>query len=454
MPARVTKLLRSYSFRLAALYIVLFGVSVLVLFGVIYWAITSYMTNEQDLAVEAELSALTDMYAAGGLDDLATSVTEQTRPPNHARNFELLQGKDGKPIAGNLPAMAAKPGWQNFTLTPPADVQADGDGENVRAKGMLLPSGDFLLVGEGDQQLHETQEFVVRAFGWAGAMTLILSLAGGIVMSAGLLRRVDAVRRTTEDIMEGNLSRRVPTTGSGDDFDLLAASLNAMLDRIEQLMERVRQVSNDIAHDLRTPLTRLHQRLEHARTHVNTVEEFLALVDSNIEETNQILATFGAMLRIAQIESGSARQRFSPVDLSALIRAIAELYLAYAEDQAKTIVSAIEPGITVQGDKELLTQMLVNLIENALRHTPAGTRIELSLARQGGAVVCTIADNGPGIPPEEFDKVFRRFYRLDASRATPGSGLGLALVAAVAALHRIRIELSDNRPGLRVTLRL
>ena len=432
----------------------LFGVSVLVLFAVIYWTITGYMAGEQDLAVEAELAALTDIYAAGGLERLTAALDERTRPPNRAQNFELLLDKEGKPLAGNLPAMAAKSGWQDFALPLSIDAaRDDGEADTVHAKGTTLPSGEFLLVGEGDQQLHETREFIVRAFGWAGVMTVILSLAGGFVMSRGLLRRVDAVRRTTEGIMEGNLSRRVPLTGSGDDFDLLAASLNAMLDRIEQLMEGLRQVSNDIAHDLRTPLTRLQQRLERARSRVNTIEEFRTLIDSNIEETNQILGTFGAMLRIAQIESGSARARFSDVDLSALIKALVELYAAYAEDQAKTIASRIEPGISVPGDRELLTQMLVNLVENALRHTPAGTRIEIGLARESSGIVCTIADNGPGIPAEEYDKVFHRFYRLDASRATPGSGLGLSLVAAVASLHRIRIELSDNQPGLRVTLR-
>jgi signal transduction histidine kinase len=280
----------------------------------------------------------------------------------------------------------------------------------------------------------------------------ILALIGGIVMSAGLLRRVEDIRRTAEDIMAGNLSRRIPTRETGDDFDRLSASLNAMLDRIQQLMEGMRQVSNDIAHDLRTPLTRLRQRLEKARAKSGTVEEYQALVDANLEEIDQILRTFAAMLRIAQIESGATRARFAELDLSALLASIVDLYMAYAEDQNKILRGTIEPGVTVTGDRELVTQMVVNLLENALHHTQRATIIDVGLRSRAERAVCTIADNGPGIPADERDKVFRRFYRLDASRATAGSGLGLSLVAAVAALHQVRVHLADNEPGLRVSL--
>jgi signal transduction histidine kinase len=274
-----------------------------------------------------------------------------------------------------------------------------------------------------------------------------------MLMSAGLLRRVEVIRRTAQEIMAGNLSRRVPTRGAGDDFDQLSSSLNDMLDRIHMLMEGLRQVSNDIAHDLRTPLTRLRQRLEVARLKAKTVEEYEKVVESAIGDTDQILHTFGAMLRIAQIEAGTARSRFIDVDLSAVLRAIVELYAAFAEDHQQDMASSIADGVVIRGDRELLTQMLVNLVENALRHSPPGTKIDVRLERVAGSALCIVADNGPGIPSEEHDKVFRRFYRLDASRATPGSGLGLSLVAAIADLHRITLNLTDNGPGLRVTLR-
>jgi signal transduction histidine kinase len=218
-------------------------------------------------------------------------------------------------------------------------------------------------------------------------------------------------------------------------------------------MEGLRQVTNDIAHDLRTPLTRLRQRLETARLKARTVEDYTSILDSTLGDTDQILRTFGAMLRIAQIEAGTARSRFTDVDLSDVLRAIVDLYAAFAEDQKQELSGQIVEGVRVHGDRELLTQMLVNLVENALRHSPAGTRIAVRLERPDGAILCTIADNGPGIPKDEHDKVFRRFYRLDSSRATPGSGLGLSLVAAIAELHGIAVILGDNHPGLAVTLR-
>ena len=253
--------------------------------------------------------------------------------------------------------------------------------------------------------------------------------------------------------MAGNLAERIPTRGTGDDFDLLSASLNEMLDRIHTLMDGLRQVSNDIAHDLRTPLTRLRQRLEIARTRSTTVDQYRQLVDTVIGDTDEILKTFAAMLRVAEIEAGTARARFAPVDLSALLKALVELYAALAEDQQQSLDGRIEHGLVVRGDRELLTQMFVNLVENALRHTPPGTRIEVTAELVAGRPVAVVADSGPGIPPAERDKVFRRFYRLDASRATAGSGLGLSLVAAIAELHHVKVELTDNAPGLRVTLR-
>jgi signal transduction histidine kinase len=226
-----------------------------------------------------------------------------------------------------------------------------------------------------------------------------------------------------------------------------------MLDRIQMLMDGLRQVSNDIAHDLRTPLTRLRQRLELARAKATTVADYQAAVDQALAETDEILDTFGALLRIAQIEAGTRRSAFTEVDLSGVLQTIVETYAAVAEDHQHGLASRIAEGVTVQGDRQLLTQMIANLVENALRHTPTGTRIEIELAEPSSAPVCVIRDNGPGIPEPERQKVFRRFYRLDSSRATPGSGLGLSLVAAVAELHRIAIEVGDNRPGLQVTLR-
>ncbi len=313
---------------------------------------------------------------------------------------------------------------------------------------MSLPGGYFLLVGQSAFQLRETGEVIVRAFGWGILVTMILGLIGGGFMSASMLRRVDLIRRTAEAIMAGNLAQRIPNKGSRDDFDLLAASLNEMLDRIQTLMDGLRQVSTDVAHDLRTPLARLRQRLETARARATSVPEYQRLVDTVISDTDEILKTFAAMLRIAEIEAGSVRARFTEVDLSGLLHAIVELYMAYAEDQLQTLIGHIDRGLVVRGDRERLTQLFVNLIENALRHTPQGTSIQLTAEVVAGRVSCIVSDSGPGIPSNERDKVFGRFYRLDASRATAGSGLGLSLAAAIAELHHLSIELTDKLSGV------
>jgi signal transduction histidine kinase len=226
-----------------------------------------------------------------------------------------------------------------------------------------------------------------------------------------------------------------------------------MLDRIQMLMEGLRQMSNDIAHDLRTPLTRLRQHLEGAQTKAATAAEYGEIVGKAIKETDDILTTFGALMRIAQIEAGTRRSAFTDVDFSNVLATIVEAYTAVAEDERHALANRISQGIVVRGDQQLLTQMMANLVENALRHTPAGTRVEIALDGDPAAPVCTVADDGPGIPEEERDKVFHRFYRMDRSRSTAGSGLGLSLVAAIADLHRIVVEVGDQRPGLKITLR-
>jgi signal transduction histidine kinase len=443
--------LRSHGFRLALLYLGLFTASVLVIFAVIYWTTADFMAQALDLSVETELSSLADIERSSGPAALIDAIAHQARTPVGRSTYALLLDPSGTKLAGNLAARPPHIGWQDLPM--PKESEGAEEGDLMRAKGLMLPDGRFLLVGQSAYQLRETSEVIVRAFGWGILLTVLLGLIGGVLMSTGMLRRVESIRVTAQAIMAGNLAQRIPTRGTGDDFDLLSASLNEMLDRIHTLMEGLRQVSNDIAHDLRTPLTRLRQRLEIARTRPATAEEYRRLIDTVITDTDEILKTFAAMLRVAEIEAGTARARFAPVDLSDLLKAIVELYAALAEDQQQSLEGRIERGLAVRGDRELLTQMFVNLVENALRHTPPGTRIEVTAELVAGRPVCNIADSGPGIPPAERDKVFRRFYRLDASRATTGSGLGLSLVAAIAELHHVTVELTDNGPGLGVTLR-
>jgi signal transduction histidine kinase len=252
--------------------------------------------------------------------------------------------------------------------------------------------------------------------------------------------------------MRGNLSERIPTRAAGDEIDQLATNLNDMMDRLQDLMEGLRQVSNDIAHDLRTPLSRLRQRLEAARLEARSVEDYERAVDQALQDADTALATFSALLRIAQVEAGMRHGSFAELDLSGLIEHLVMTYAPVAEEFGKRLSSSIAPRIRIRGDRELLAQMLVNLIENALRHTPGGSALSVTLHDNGEGPLAVVTDDGPGVPRAEREKIFRRFYRLQTSRTTPGSGLGLALVAAVAELHQIRIRLADNRPGLKVML--
>ena len=342
-------------------------------------------------------------------------------------------------------------GW--YELPIPSGEDAGEDSDMLMAQAQMLPNGWFLLVGRDTDQFTDYEDLILNVMAAGLAAAFGLAVIGGLATSASMLRRLSAITDAGRDIMSGNLSRRIELRGGGDEFDRLSANLNEMLDRIEMLMEGLRQVSNDIAHDLRTPLSRLRQRLEGARAKAKSVAEYEAAVDNAIAETDDILDTFGALLRIAQIESGTRRAAFTTVDLSGVLQAIVETYGAVAEDHQHSLASRVPAGIAVRGDRQLLTQMLANLVENALRHTPAGTQIELTLSDGVAGPVCAIADDGPGIPEKERQKVFRRFYRLNSSRATPGSGLGLSLVSAIAELHRIAVEIEDNKPGVRVMLR-
>jgi signal transduction histidine kinase len=323
----------------------------------------------------------------------------------------------------------------------------------VHAHGITLADHEYLMVGVDALPRREMRKLILRVFEWSSAITLVLAFTGGAMMSGGLLRRVETISRAARDIMAGDFSRRIPVRGTADELDNLVASLNAMFERNELAMESVRQVSNDIAHDLRTPLTRLRQRLELAHRRARSVDEWRRAADGCISDMDAILETFGALLRIAQIESGIPTRRFTKVDLSELLRTVIEVYQPMAEEKDQPFTADIVSGLTVWGDRELLAQMVANVIENAMKHSPAGASVGLTTIRSPSAIAVSVMDSGPGIPIADCERVFRRFYRLESSRSTPGSGLGLSLVEAIAALHQVSIELIDNRPGLRVTLR-
>ncbi len=450
-PAR---LLRTTGFRLALLYAGLFGLSVLVLFGVIYWITGNALRQQLATNVQAEVAAL--LGETGGLSHMAEDINQRLAAGTTPSIYYLLLDARGRKVAGDLAVPLPRDGWQELPV-PPArspdfDADPDDSEHHLMALGTTLPDGAFLLVGADTYRIVELEEAIIQAFGWAFGVTVLLGALGGAVLSFGFLHRIDAINRTSQAIVAGRLADRIPTRGTGDELDRLALNLNDMLDRVQTLMESLRQVSSDIAHDLRTPLSRLRQRLEDARVNAQSAEDYRAAMEQALADTDAILATFSALLRIAQIEAGTRKAAFADVDLSGILRSIAEAYEAVAEDRGQSLVTTIGPDIHVQGDRELLTQMFANLVENAMRHAPAGTRIELVLKDGGNGPVAEVRDTGPGIPAEMRDKVFQRFFRLEQSRSTPGSGLGLSLVSAVAEIHGIKVALADHKPGLIVAL--
>jgi signal transduction histidine kinase len=271
--------------------------------------------------------------------------------------------------------------------------EADGENTKLTGFGLTLSDGSFLLVAQDAARLTDMQHAIVRAFAWAGGLTLLLAIAGGAVLANSFLRRIDAITRTNRAIMEGDLSARIPVRGTHDEIDQLIASLNAMLGRIQQLMDGLRQVSSDIAHDLRTPLGRLRQHLEDARERAKTTAEYDTATEAAIVEADELLETFSALLRIAQVEAGAQKSAFGELDLSALTRSVGEAYQPAAEDSGHKLDIRIADGVHLTGDRQLLAQMISNLVENALRHTPAGSTVSLALERAAGGFAIEVADN-------------------------------------------------------------
>jgi signal transduction histidine kinase len=430
------------------LYAGLFGCSALILLAVIYGSTGAYMSSSLDAAIDMDITELQDSLRAGGNEALTAQVKERLQEGPDGPMYYLLQDPKGKVIAGNIsPAIG---GEGRFDLKVP---RSNSPSIAVHAHGVTLPDKEYLMVGVDAVPRREMHKLIVRVFGWSLAISLVLAFAGGALVSRNLLLRVETISRAARDIMAGDFSRRIPARGTADELDHLVASLNAMLERNQLAMESVRQVSNDIAHDLRTPLTRLRQRLELAQRRARSVEEWQRTADGCISDMDAILETFGALLRIAQIESGIPARRFTKVDLSELLRTVIEVYQPMAEKKEQPFTADIGSGLTVWGDRELLMQMIANVIENALKHSPKGASISLVASESAGTIAVAVNDSGPGIPSEQRARVFQRFYRLERSRSTLGNGLGLSLVEAVAALHQIGIELTDNAPGLRVTMR-
>jgi signal transduction histidine kinase len=444
------RLIRTSTFQLAWWYMGIFGASALILVGYVYWATSTYLEQQTNIAVEAEITGLVEQYRQRGIRGIENLIRERLSTSAGSSTIYLFTDPDLKPLAGNLPAWPEgtldESGWYSFT-------QAGPDGREVPARGQVfvLSDGRRLLVGQNQARLEATRDLVNTASLWAFGIGIVLALLGGVLMSYSVTRRIDAINRTSREIMAGGLQRRMPVRGVDDEFDQLAGSLNAMLDRIDQLIEGVRTVADNIAHDLRTPLTRLRGRLERLASRRDLDETVRAELADCLGESDQLLATFRALLRIARLESGTHDGEWQQVDLPALLHDAWELYAAVAEERDITVRPASGAG-TVRGDADLIFQALSNLLDNAVKYSPAGSEVVLELADRGDAVAIRVADHGPGIPAAEHGKVMDRFYRVASTAAIPGSGLGLSLVRAIAAHHGGRLEFGDNAPGLVATL--
>jgi signal transduction histidine kinase len=425
----------------------LFAGSVIALGAFVLWTARSALEQQMAGRIEAEVAVLESEFRSGGLERLTAAVAGRSRGA-HALDY-LVQDPQGRRVAGDLPAIGERTGWTEVAGSE-RDPDEDDQSESVRVLARRLPGGSLVAVGEDMERIEESTDAISTALWWAFGLTLILGIAGGLVLSGGFLKRVDGIARTAEAIVDGHLEQRIPERGTQDDLDRLAHTLNRMLDRIAELMAGMRQVSNAAAHELRTPLTRLRQNLDTALAETRPAEPAQGAIRKAIAETDAILETFTALLRIAQIEAGTRRAGFRPVDLAGVAETVVEAFDAPVEEQAKTLTSSINGPVQIRGDRELLTQLLANLVENASRHTPAGTRIEVSLAAIPSGARLTVADDGPGVPAAERSRIFDRFHRLD--RTSDGVGLGLSLVKAIADLHGAQIRVDDNGPGLRVTV--
>jgi signal transduction histidine kinase len=437
------RFLRTEGFRLSAIYAGVFALSVVILGALVLVTTNQALRDQIVVFSSSDIAAIRDGYASEGIPE-AREVMHQLMAGPGSAGFYLLQ-KDGKVLDGNAPAMPAHSGLSQVSFS------SGGRDHEVLGVGAFLAPGLYVFAGSGTAELHAVQSHILKVMLLLFAGAMLLAVAGGSLVSWSFLRRTDAMARACRDIMDGDMKRRIPVRGTQDELDRLAETINEMLSRIAALMENLSQVSNDIAHDLRTPVTHLRHRLERARAESETVEDYRTALETAIAKADEILGLFSALLRIAQIEGGARRAAFAPLELGQLLEHLCQLFEPVA-DEAGHILRLDNPGREiVRGDRQLLIQLFSNLIENAIVHTPPGTNIVLSLRRAAGHAVVEVGDDGPGVPRDEHQRLFRRLYRREASRSQPGYGLGLSLALAIAELHGAAIRIQDGaRPGLTV----
>jgi signal transduction histidine kinase len=450
----MVRLLRTNTFRLAALYFLLFAISVTALLLFIYVSTADFIEQQTEATIDAEISGLAEQYQQRGLGGLIEIVRARSAA-EQGNALYLMTDAALSPLAGNLSrwpaAIQIRPGWISFPLQ--TERHGDNETHEALASVFVLSEGYRLLVGRDLQSAQIFRTRITRTLAWAALLTLGLGIVGGLFMTRNMLHRVESVNRTSARIIHGDLTQRVPLAGTGDEFDQLAANLNAMLDQIERLMIGMRQITDNIAHDLRTPLARLRARLEVTLLERPDVARYAEALRETITEADHLLGTFNALLSIAEAEAGSRRDTMAVVDLVEIAHSVAELYEPLADDKGLALTVTSDAALPVKGDRHLLSQAIANLLDNALKYAPEGA-VSLSVRRDDDAARIEVADHGPGVPPDRREAVFDRFVRLEGSRSTPGNGLGLSLVRAVAMLHGGKVWLEDNNPGLKAIFTL
>ncbi|RWC66479.1 MAG: HAMP domain-containing protein [Mesorhizobium sp.] len=444
-----TRLLRSTPFRLALTFAFLFMLAFVLAGAIVYQMMSADLAEQLDDTIKETYAVIASAYADNDPKELVETVeSHATLSPKKEQLFSLTDSA-GNRLAGNFTAAGLPDGFSMFG----AEMPGLPAGTEYRAYSGSV-GANTLTVAFSLSETEELETIMLMSFGWATLIITGLAVTGGALLASRVQRRLDGIAATMVDVSHGRLDTRIPLTGKGDDIDIVSSQVNAALDRLSALVEGMKQVSADIAHDLKTPLNRLQMILESAADKAARRQDVSDDLADARSEGHQINETFDALLRIAQIEAGARKARFTDVDLGEILQTIAEIYTDVAEDDGKVLspTQLNEMVDRVHGDRELLTQMFANLVENALRHCPLGTTIKLTVTRRGERVLASVADNGPGIPAGEREKVFQRLYRLDHSRSTPGSGLGLSLVRAIADLHGATIALEDRRPGLAVVV--
>jgi signal transduction histidine kinase len=447
-------LLKRTPVRLAGAFTLLFALTVVALVAVLYLSLVAELESRIQKHVEETSDTLLAIDAEHGFDALAVVVTDEAKSVRDFDSIFLLRREDGSFQAGNVQNVKVFAGWDILDRAWLPTVAGKGDPDD-RFYSIWKPvSNGYLLVGQSDREIREVQRILLHGLGWGLLTTVLLAIGSATYLARRAQEKIDVFATTLSKVSHGDIARRVPLTGSGDDLDDVAGQINATLAHLQKLIENVNQASSDIAHDLKKPIGRLRRRLEEALSAKGDQQEFRGRVEASLEELDSIVETFEALLRITQLEAGARRARFCDVELGTILAEVADIYEPVVEEAGDRLESAVPANVKgrIWGDRELLTQLFANLIENAIRHSPQGIRIGVSLLNRVETYVAVVWDTGPGIPADERNNVFRRLYRLERARSTPGSGLGLSLVAAIADLHGASVELLDNGPGLRINV--